>query len=120
MFIDESESAGGPHRDLLFQRLWVSDSPSAGFTFTSVKGSPPYGVFGVRRDIWSWGHNNRKDRINNLGGQHTYSGNPQPQRINVVDTNVRAAAPPAGMPSPAAQWRSTHTYVSWVDALSDV
>jgi hypothetical protein len=120
MFIDADNGEGGPHRDLLFQRLWVSDSPSAGFTFSSVKGSQPYGVFGARRDVWSWGHNNRKDRIDNLGGAHVYTGNTQPHRVNVIDTNVHASPPPAGMPSPPEKWRATHPYAAWVDALADV
>jgi hypothetical protein len=120
MFIDQSGGNGGPHRDLLFQRLWVSDSPSSGFTFTSAKSSPPYGIFGARRDIWSWGHNNGKDRIDILSGQHLYTGNTRPDRINVIDSGVHASAPPAGMASPPARWRAAHPYSSWVAALDGV
>jgi hypothetical protein len=102
----------GPQHDLLFQRVWVSESPSAGFTFVSSRG---YGLFGARRDIWSWGHNNGKDRIDIVGGQHFYEPNTRPDKVNVSESNVHASPPPAGAQPPSQQWRNAHPYPSWAE-----
>jgi hypothetical protein len=87
---------------MLFQNVWVSDSPSAGFTF-SAGGA---GISGERRNIYSWGHNNGKDLIA-FG------------RANVLDSNVRATPPPGGAPSPHEQWRWSHSYGAWAEALDE-
>ena len=119
MLIDAnaSKTIGGPHQNFLFQNTWVSDSPSSSFTFTSRKPSSPYGIFSRRVNVRSWGANNGKDRITIIGGNHYYSGNPFPTRVNVTDTGIVTAAPPVGAPSPAELWRRAHPYDSWAYAI---
>jgi hypothetical protein len=119
MLIDSngSKSWGGPHRDFLFSNVWVSDSPSSGFTFTNRKPSTPWGIFGRRVNVRSWGHNNGKDRISIINGQHIYSGNPFPTRVNVIDHGVVTSPPAANTPSPAHGWRAVNGYDDWMNAL---
>jgi hypothetical protein len=114
---DGSRKYGGPHQNFLFQNTWVSDSPSASFTFTSRKPAAPYGVFGRRVNVRSWGANNGKDRISIVGGNQYYSGNPFPTRVNVIDTGIVTSPPPAGAPSPAELWRRAHSYDNWTYAI---
>jgi hypothetical protein len=120
MMQDESNGNGAPHRDFLFQNTWVSDSPSSGFTFISSKQTQPWGVFGARNNVWSWGHNNGKDRIDFLDGQQRFDFNSRPDRINVRDTNVRTSAPPGGAVSPSDGWRNAHPYGSWAEVFDDL
>ena len=68
-------------------------------------------------NVRSWGANNGKDRITIIGGNHYYSGNPFPTRVNVTDTGIVTAAPPVGAPSPAELWRRAHPYDSWAYAI---
>src|SRR4051794_5448419 len=53
MLIDAnaSRTIGGPHEGFVFANTWVSDSPSASFTFTSRKPSAPLGIFGRRINV---------------------------------------------------------------------
>src|SRR5262249_40592272 len=74
---------GGPHEDLRFEHSWFTDSPSAGFIFTSRKPDPPYGVFGERVDVRSWGHKSG-DRVDYVDGEGV-SANEDPSRISVDD-----------------------------------
>jgi hypothetical protein len=96
------EDDKGPLVGMLFQNVWVSESPSAGFTF-SAGGA---GISGERKDIFSWGHNNGEDVIA-FG------------RANVLDSNVRATPPPGGSASPHERWRWGHAYGSWAEALDE-
>jgi hypothetical protein len=106
------QDSNGPQRDMLFQNTWVSDSPSSGFTFSVKK----QGIFGSRRDIWSWGHNNRKDRIDMVNGQQI-DPNSRPDKVNVADSNIRTQQPASNAVSPPDAWRFAHPLDSWIDAL---
>lgn len=103
---------GGPNRDFLFENLWVSDSPSAGFIFTSRKPDPPRGNFGTRRNVRSWGHHAGVDRVD-IVGERQVSPNSEPDVIDVNDINVVTNAPRDEADNPAAQWRARHPYDSW-------
>jgi hypothetical protein len=108
---DRAGEAGG-HRDFLFENDWVSNSPSAGFTFTASRGG---GIFGERRNIRSWGHTNGHDRIDQIDGRVTYDSaeNREPSRIDVRDVDVVTRPPAAGAVNPAEEWRGAHPYDSW-------
>jgi hypothetical protein len=108
-----SRTIGGPHRGFLFEDDWVSDSPSGGFTFVSGKPAPPWGIFGRRANVRSWGHNNGLDRLEIIAGRQIRAANTEPSRVNVVDAGISTSAPPAGASSPAAVWRAQHPYDSW-------
>jgi hypothetical protein len=119
MMIDAngSGSTGGPHTDMRFEDTWVSDSPSSGFTFTSRKDSAPWGLFGARVNVRSWGHNNGKDRIDIVDGKQYYTGNTKPSRVNVVDSNIVKSAPSDTTKNPADEWRKANPYDSWAQAI---
>jgi hypothetical protein len=119
MLIDANgdKTIGGPHRDFSFENDWVSDSPSGGFTFTSRKPAPPWGIFGRRVNVRSWGHNNGLDRLEIIDGKQIRAANTQPSRVNVVDRGISTSPPPAGASSPAAVWRAQHPYDSWSSYL---
>jgi hypothetical protein len=119
MLIDANGSltAGGPHEGFVFANTWVSNSPSASFTFTSRKPSAPYGIFGKRINVRSWAANNGKDRIDIVDGRQYYAANTQPSKVNVQDVGIVTAAPPSGSPSPAALWRKAHPYEDWMYAI---
>jgi len=92
----------------------VSDSPSAGFIFSSSKEASPYGIFGRRVDVTSWGHNNGHDRVENINGQSpSFTPNLSPDRVDVVDINVSTEPPPDAAASPADAWRARNTYEEW-------
>jgi hypothetical protein len=103
---------GGPHTDFLFEDTWVSDSPSAGFIFTSRKPDPPLGVFGRRVNVRSWGHKNGIDRLDIVDGEHL-KPNEQPDFVDVKDVDIKTTAPPDGAESPSARWRRKNPYDSW-------
>jgi hypothetical protein len=119
MLIDAngSKTSGGPHRNLRFENVWVSHSPSGGFTFTSRKPAAPWGIFGTRTNIRSWGHNNGLDRLEIIDGRQIRDANTQPSRVNVVDRGIVKSAPAANEPSPAAVWRTSNPYGDWADVL---
>jgi hypothetical protein len=117
-----TREGGGPHAGLLFERSWFSHSGSDGFVVSSIRASDPRGIFGVRRDLYSWGHNGGHDRIDIVADtsgnlNSSYTPNFTPARINVIDTNIIKTAPPAGATSPAEAWRATHPLTSWNTAL---
>jgi hypothetical protein len=113
------QGRGGPHRDVLFQRTWVSDSPSAGFIFSSSKDEEPYGIFGRRVDVRSWGHNAQDDdgvpidRLENINGRSDTRPNVSPDRVNVIDIDVTTEPPPPDMRSPSDAWRARNPYGDW-------
>ncbi len=115
---DSNGSSGGPQRNLRFDRMWVSNSPSAGFTFTSLLPAGRGGIFGERTDVRSWDHKNGYDRIDIVDGAQYHDPNTQPARIDVKDTNISTTAPPAGAPSPADVWSRAHPYDSWPEVVS--
>jgi hypothetical protein len=119
MLIDANGSGttGGPHQGLRFENMWVSNSPSSGFTFTSRKDAAPWGVFGSRVNVRSWGHNNGKDRIDIVDGRQYYTANTKPAKVNVADSGIVKTAPSDLSRSPAALWRAAHPYDSWMQAI---
>jgi hypothetical protein len=119
MLIDANaaRTIGGPHQNFVFTNTWVSNSPSASFTFTSRKPSAPLGIFGKRINVRSWAANNGKDRIDIVDGRQYYAANSQPSKVNVQDIGVVKSPPPPGTPSPAALWRTAHPYDDWMYAI---
>jgi hypothetical protein len=105
-------SKGGPNRDMLFEDLWSSGSPSVGFIFTSGKATEPRGIFGRRVRVRSWGHHAQQDRIDTIDGVRV-DPNADPRRIDIVDEQVVTTPPPPNAKSPAATWRADHPYESW-------
>jgi hypothetical protein len=97
--------------------MWVSNSPSSGFTFTSRKDAAPWGVFGSRVNVRSWGHNNGKDRIDIVDGRQYYTANSHPAKVNVADSGIVKSAPANLSQSPAVQWRNANPYDSWMQAI---
>jgi hypothetical protein len=95
------ESRKGAMVGTLFQHTWVSGSPSSGFALTAGKA-----IDIVRRDVYSWGHNNGYD-VHTLG-----SGS------RVTSSGVHDNAPPRGMPSPPDQWRAANSYNGWARVLA--
>ena len=117
MLEDWNGSRGGPHTGFLFADDWVSNSPSGGFTFTSMKPSAPRGIFGTRQNVRSWGHHNGLDRLEIIDGQQIRAANTQPSRINVTDSGINTTSPPAGAVSPADSWRAAHPYNDWLQTI---
>jgi hypothetical protein len=119
MLIDANGAgtAGGPVQAAQFKDTWVSNSPSAGFTFTARKNAAPWGVFGTRTNVRSWGHNNGKDRIDIVDGRQYYTGNTKPSRVNVVDNGIIKSAPSDLSQNPADLWRLQHPYDNWMEAI---
>ncbi|MCU1426778.1 MAG: hypothetical protein JWL83_778, partial [Actinomycetia bacterium] len=118
MIQDEAnDGSGGPQVGLVFKHLWVSGSPSSGFTFTAAKPAGSGGVFGVRDDVRSWGHKNGYDRIDIVDGVQYHDANAQPSRIDVTDSAISTTAPSYGMVSPADQWRAAHPLDSWPEMI---
>jgi hypothetical protein len=95
------ESRKGAMTGTVFQHTWVSGSPSAGFALTAGKA-----IDIVRRDVYSWGHNNGYD-VHTLG-----SGS------KVSSSGVHDSAPPRGMPSPPDQWRAANSYDGFTRVLA--
>jgi hypothetical protein len=104
---------GGPHENFLFEDVWVSDSPSSAFIFTSIKHDDPRGIFGVLRNVRMWDSNNGNDRVEIIDDETSSRPNTNQQRIDVRENNVSHDAPPDGTPSPADTWRRNHPYDSW-------
>jgi hypothetical protein len=87
------EARKGPIAGIVADHTWVSGSPSSGFALTAG-----HALTLVRRDVYSWGHNNGLD-LHTLG-----SGS------KVSSSDVHDSAPPRGMPSPPDQWRAANPY----------
>ena len=117
MIQDSKDGTSGGPVDLDFERTWVSNSPSGGFTFTAKRTVTPRGISGRRIDIRSWGHHNGLDRLEIIDGQQIRTSNTIPSRVDVVDSGISTSAPPAGTPSPAQTWRNAHGYDDWASTL---
>jgi hypothetical protein len=95
------EARKGAMVGTVFDNTWVSDSPSSGFALTGR-----HAINIVRRNVYSWGHNNGID-LHTLG-----SGS------KVTSSSVHATAPPRGMPSPPQQWRAANPYDAFTRVLA--
>jgi hypothetical protein len=105
---------GGPHKNFRFEDTWVSDSPSAGFIFTSRKPEGERGIFGRRVRVRSWGHNieGGLDRLDIVDGEHLEPG-ARSDVIDVKDVDVVTEPPEPGEESPSELWREENPYEAW-------
>ncbi len=95
------EARKGPFVGTVFDDTWVSDSPSSGFALTGR-----HTINMVRRNVYSWGHNNGID-LHTLG-----------KSCNVSSSAVRATAPPRGTASPPERWRAANPYDGFTRVLA--
>ena len=109
----QGRGSSGGHHGFLFSNDWVSNSPSAGFTFTASSGGA--GIYGRRVDVRSWDNHNGHDRIDIVNGTKTYDSdtNHSASLIDVIDRNVTTSPPPQSAKSPAEQWQQAHPYGTW-------
>jgi hypothetical protein len=114
---DWNGRTGGPNVDMRFERTWVSNSPSSGFIFTSVKPSSPRGLFGSFNEVRTWSNKNGFGRIDIVDGRQYHQSNEMPGRVNISQRGYSTLSPAAGTASPADEWRDAHSYDDWMYAI---
>jgi hypothetical protein len=114
---DYNGRTGGPNSDIRFVDTWVSNSPSAGFTFTAAKPSSPRGLFGELINVRTFSNKNGYGRIDIVDGRQYYSPNSNPGRVNITHSGYSTTPPAPGEQNPADAWRAAHGYDGWGYAI---